>query len=135
MSALQNIIGKGQNLISMKTDELIYEVEPGKNYDKFLGDILWKSKNELDIYVKAEIFILDSIQLFTHQGNSVFGFIKKYEDRPEISFHGIPKQYILQFIKYYEGREREINDIDLSFSYQDQEIAKFVYPLSYENPS
>lgn len=120
---------------SMKTDEIIYKVNSEENYDELLGDILWLAKNELDVFVKVDVFTFEPLQLFTAMGNSIYGFIKKHEDGSEVSFHKIPKQYILQFIKYYEGRSSEINDLDLSFMYQEQEIAKFVKPLSNENPN
>ena len=116
------------DLISLKTDELIYEVRSSEtNLEKALSDAYWIASHDLGVRVKAETFILRDIQLFTRHGNSIYGFYKEYDD-DRISFHGIPKIYLPQFIKYHEGKT--VNELDLAFlTPQDNELARFMYPL------
>lgn len=117
-------------LVSLKTDEIIYQVPKELNREKLLGDALWISKNNMGVNVNAEIFELQPLQLFTHHGNSIFGFAKKIYGQEYPKFKDIPKMYIPQFIKYYEGRIEEVNELDLAFiTPQEDELAKFIYPL------
>lgn len=118
------------DLVSLKTDEIIYQIPREINREKLLGDALWVSKNNMGVNVNAEIFDLQPLQLFTHHGNSIFGFVKKIYGQKYPKFKDIPKMYIPQFIKYYEGRIEEVNDLDLTFiTSQENELAKFIYPL------
>lgn len=118
-------------LVSLKTDEIIYKIGNNIASDPILSDALWVSAKDMGIRVRAEVFKLRSLQLFTTHGNSIFGFYKKYEDKDKpVSFHGIPKIYLPQFIKFYEGRFEEVNNFDLAFlTPQDNEIAIFINPL------
>ena len=117
-------------LVSLKTDEIIYQIPKELDKERLLGDALWISKNDMGVNVNAEIFELQPLQLFTHHGNSIFGFAKKIYGQKYPKFKDIPKMYIPQFVKYYEGRIEEVNDLDLAFiAPQDDELAKFIYPL------
>ena len=118
-------------LVSLKTDELIYKISDNVNANPILSDALWISSNDMGIRVKTEVFRLKGLQLFTTHGNSISGFYKEYEDGDKnVSFHGIPKIYLPQFIKFYEGRFEEVNKFDLAFlTPQDNEIAMFINPL------
>lgn len=117
-------------LVSLKTDEIIYQIPKEIDREKLLDDALWISKNNMGVNVNTEIFELQPLQLFTHHGNSIFGFAKKIYGQEYPKFKDIPKMYIPQFIKYYEGRIEEVNDLDLAFvAPQNDELAKFIYPL------
>lgn len=117
-------------LVSLKTDEIIYQIPRNLDKEKLLGDALWISKNGMGVNVNAEIFELKSLQLFTHHGNSIFGFAKEIYGEKYPKFKNVPKMYIPQFIKYYEGRIEEINDLDLAFiTPQEDELARLIYPL------
>lgn len=120
------------NLVTVKSDEIVFEIDTltmipkfDKNFLSFLKDEI-KENTGLDVSVEA--FKLSRIVCENHNGNIVDGYIRTFyldnnrQDLKNVSSIFFPQIYAL-------ANGLEITDKDLYFRAEDQ-IAKFCNPLT-----
>ena len=118
-------------LVTVKSDEIVFEIEEldmipkfDKNFLAFLKDEI-KQNNGLDVSVEA--FHLSRIVCENHNGNIVDGYIRNfYLDKDRKDLKSVSSIFFPQIYAYANGLE--ITDMDLYFRAEDQ-TAKFCHPL------
>lgn len=118
------------NIICLNTDELVYEVI-GK-YDELqnnMENIIHCVKDYLDINIKCEIFVLNTINFLLSNKSNLTIFHRKNLVNNEYKLMSCPMTYLPQIIRILNNEE--IKDEDLVFYYE-HNLSKFLYPLTLD---
>ena len=105
-------LGISGQLFSRHTDELIYT---GSLDSSAIEKLV---QEELGLEVKAEVFKLGMLQMFTSEGISVVGYTKNYSwpENKNATLHSIPVTHFAQMYKYWKGLS--VNENDLVFMHE-----------------
>lgn len=122
------------NLITVKSDEIVFEIDTltmipklDKNFLNLIKDEI-KKNNGLDVSVEA--FKLSRIVCENHNGNVIDGYIRKfYLDDNRYDLKNVSSIFFPQIYALVNGHE--ITENDLVFRAEDQ-IAKFMFPLIFK---
>lgn len=120
------------NLITVKSDEIVFEIDNVELLEKINNDFLERLKNEIKINngldVSVEVFHLSRIVCENHNGNIVDGYIRKfYLDHNRYDLKNVSSIFFPQFYAFLNGLN--IEDKDLIFRAEDQ-LARFFNPLN-----
>lgn len=131
-SSVTPLIGSWFELFSMNSDELIYKLRPGNNFDEVIGlvssivneDFLY---NEFNLDLRVKFFSLRCHNFKTAASDKIMNvFVKEYNDGSK-DYKCANEIYFPQTYKLINGLG--IKDSDLVFYYDKSELAKFFSPL------
>lgn len=117
------------NLVSIKSDELVFDITNSAPYMGCWGDFSGIHKIRVNgklIYFKVENFKLVKMPFETNGGGSLNVWRKIDWYRNE-KLKSAPIQYFPQIYKHWNNKE--VEDKDLVF-FHEQQLCKFMYPLT-----